>query len=201
MQTTFQLREQNIEKSHERSTRIITGLILVAIILLFISYLIIQEELKREARQKLKLKSVIDKNNELLETRKHIILTISHDIRAPLSIINGSAELAMDTRDKRRRNTHLTNISLVCKHVLHLLNNLLDVYLYIRAQASQTESMAKIQVITAMTLDGFLPEKEEKLLLWRKTARMLPLSARLKSPERKVWDCSIAFPFIISSMK
>lgn len=128
IQTAFQLREQNIEKSHKRSTRIITGLILSAIILLFISYLIIQRELKREARQKLKMKSVIDKNNELLETRKHIILTISHDIRAPLSVINGSAELAMDIRDKKRRNTHLANIGIVCKHVLHLLNNLLDVY-------------------------------------------------------------------------
>lgn len=128
MQTAFQLREQNIEKSHKRSTRIITGLILAAIILLCLSYLIIQRELKREATQKLKMKSVIDKNTELLETRRRIILTISHDIRAPLSIINGSAELAMDTRDKKRRNTHLTNISLVCKHVLHLLNNLLDVY-------------------------------------------------------------------------
>lgn len=128
MQTAFQLREQNIEKSHKRSTRIITGLILAAIILLCLSYLIIQRELKREATQKLKMKGVIDKNTELLETRRRIILTISHDIRAPLSIINGSAELAMDTRDKKRRNTHLTNISLVCKHVLHLLNNLLDVY-------------------------------------------------------------------------
>lgn len=127
-QAVFQHRERHIRTSHERSTGIITGLVVATIILLFISYLIIQRELKREARQKLKMKSAIDKNNELLETRKHIILTISHDIRAPLSVINGSAELAMDTRDKKRRNTHLTNISLVCKHVLHLLNNLLDVY-------------------------------------------------------------------------
>lgn len=29
--------------------------------------------------------------------------------------------------------------------------------------------MAKIQVVTTMTLDGFLPEKDEKLLLWLKT--------------------------------
>lgn len=128
MQTAFQLREQNITKSYKHSTRIITRLVISAIILLFISYLIIQQELKREATQKLKMKNIIDKNNELLETRKHIILTISHDIRAPLSIINGSAELAMDIRDKKRRNTHLMNIGIVCKHVLHLLNNLLDVY-------------------------------------------------------------------------
>lgn len=74
------------------------------------------------------MKGIIDKNNELLETRKNIILTISHDIRAPLNIINGSAELAADIRDRKRRNHHLTNIRIVCRHILHLLNNLLDVY-------------------------------------------------------------------------
>lgn len=128
IQTAFQLKEQDIEESHERSTAIITGLIVVAIILLFISYLIIQRDLKQDARLRHKMEGIISKNRELLETRKNIILTISHDIRAPLSIINGSAELAMDTRDKKRRNQHLTNIGVVCRHVLHLLNNLLDVY-------------------------------------------------------------------------
>ena len=41
-----------------------------------------------------------EQNYALLEMRKNIILTISHDIRAPLNIISGSAELAMDTREK-----------------------------------------------------------------------------------------------------
>lgn len=127
-ETAFEYKEQYLKEAYGLSTRIITGLVIAAIILLLASYSIILHELKRDARQKTRLKSVIAKNNELLETRKHIILTISHDIRAPLNIINGSAELAMDTRDKKRRNIHLANIGLVCKHVLHLLNNLLDVY-------------------------------------------------------------------------
>ena len=48
--------------------------------------------------------------------------------RAPLNVISGSAELAVDTREKKRRNTHLNNIRIVCRHIVHLLNNLLDVY-------------------------------------------------------------------------
>lgn len=71
------------------------------------------------------MKGVIDKNHELLETRKNIILTISHDMRAPLNIINGSAELTADTRDRKRRNRHLANIGIVSRHILYLLNNLL----------------------------------------------------------------------------
>lgn len=34
----------------------------------------------------------------------------------------------METRDRKRRNGHLANIGELCKHILHLLNNLLDVY-------------------------------------------------------------------------
>lgn len=127
-QEVFQYREKHIEASHELSTRIITGLIIAALILLVIFYLVIQQDLKRDMRLRLKMEKIINKNHELLETRKNIILTISHDIRAPLNIINGSAELAADTRDRKRRNRHLANIGTVCRHILHLLNNLLDVY-------------------------------------------------------------------------
>lgn len=127
-QAAFRHREEQIAQAHQRSTVIITGLIVAAIVLLVFSYLIIHRHLKREARLRDKMKGIIDKNHELLETRKNIILTISHDIRAPLNIINGSAELAADTRDRKRRNRHLANIGIVSRHILHLLNNLLDVY-------------------------------------------------------------------------
>lgn len=36
--------------------------------------------------------------------------------------------MAMKTREKKKRNYHLKNVELLCKHILHLLNNLLDVY-------------------------------------------------------------------------
>ena len=127
-QEVFQYREKHIEASHELSTRIITGLIIAALILLAIFYMVIQQDLKRDTRLRLKMEEIINKNHELLETRKNIILTISHDIRAPLNIINGCAELAADTRDRKRRNRHLANIGIVSRHILHLLNNLLDVY-------------------------------------------------------------------------
>ena len=125
---TFRSKEERLKASYEHSSLVITGLIIFSIILLFISYLVIQRDIKVKARNRKRLEETIEQNVVLLEMRKNIILTISHDIRAPLNIISGSAELAMDTRDKKRRNTHLDNIRIVCRHVVHLLNNLLDVY-------------------------------------------------------------------------
>lgn len=44
-----------------------------------------------KARNRKRLEETIEQNNALLEMRKNIILTISHDIRAPLNIISGCA--------------------------------------------------------------------------------------------------------------
>lgn len=55
-------------------------------------------------------------------------LTISHDIRSPLNVISATVELARREVDNQRRDTYLSNIESVCLHVVHLLNNLLDVY-------------------------------------------------------------------------
>lgn len=124
----LQNKEARLKKSYEYSTSVITGLIIFSIILLVVSYLIIQRDIREKADGRIRLEEIIKQNTALLEMRKNIILTISHDIRAPLNIINGSAELAADTRDRKRRNRHLTNIRIVSRHILHLLNNLLDVY-------------------------------------------------------------------------
>lgn len=121
-------KEQHLEASYNRSVRIITWLIVSAIVLLVISYQIIQRDLREKARTRKRLEETIEQNDTLLEMRKNIILTMSHDIRAPLNIISGNAELAMDTRERKRRNIYLDNIGIVCRHVVHLLNNLLDVY-------------------------------------------------------------------------
>jgi len=43
-----------------------------------------------------------------------------------LSAISGSAELAMDTRDRKRRNAYLGNILESSRHITRLANSLLD---------------------------------------------------------------------------
>lgn len=138
-QTTFQKKELHLNESYERSILIVTILIISAIVLLIVSYLIIQRDIREKEKSQQKLEEIIKQNISLLEMRKNIILTISHDIRAPLNIIGGSAELAIDTKDKRRRNKHLDNIRVVCQHITHLLNNLLDVYRLNEAKEARNE--------------------------------------------------------------
>lgn len=151
----FQNKEERLKASYEHSSLVITGLIAFSIILLFVLYLIIQRDIKIKARNRKRLEETIEQNNALLEMRKNIILTISHDIRAPLNIISGSAELATDTREKKRRNNHLDNIRIVCKHVVHLLNNLLDVYRLNEAKEIRNDVPFSLKDLLERTVFGF----------------------------------------------
>lgn len=151
----FRNKEARLKASYERSTVIITSLIVFSIILLVILYLVIQRDIKVKARNRKHLEETIEQNIALLEMRKNIILTISHDIRAPLNVISGSAELAMDTRDKKRRNTHLDNIRIVCRHVVHLLNNLLDVYRLNEAKETRNDVPFDLNALLKRIAFGF----------------------------------------------
>lgn len=148
-------KEQHLEASYNRSVRIITWLIVSAIVLLVISYLIIQRDLREKTRTRKRLEETIEQNATLLEMRKNIILTISHDIRAPLNIISGNAELAMDTRERKRRNIYLDNIGIVCRHVVHLLNNLLDVYRLNEAKEIRNDVPFNLHELLERTASGF----------------------------------------------
>ena len=60
--------------------------------------------------------------------RKRIILTVSHDIRGPLGNIHNCADLASQTREKKKREPYLDDIRHSCHHILHLVNDLMDAY-------------------------------------------------------------------------
>ena len=148
-------KERNLRNSYDRSILIITWLVVSALVLLAISYLIIQRDLREKTRTRKRLEDTVEQNTALLEMRKNIILTISHDIRAPLNINSGNAELAMDTREKKRRNTYLNNVGIVCRHVVHLLNNLLDVYRLNEAKEIRNDVPFNLHGLLERTASGF----------------------------------------------
>ena len=167
IQKSFDFREKRISDMRQTSFRILSCVLGVAILLLALSYIIIQRDIWRREAGERKLKEIIGQNRDLLDMRKKIILTISHDIRAPLSIINGSAELAMGTRDRKRRNSHLTNIGVLCKHILHLLNNLLDVYRLNEAKETRNDTPFRLSDLLERIAAGFTRAANDKGLLFQ----------------------------------
>ncbi len=172
------LRQQELEiaATREESYRDIGVLTAITLLMLFVSYVIIHRDMKRRDRNKRKLEESIRQNRSLLEMRKKIILTISHDIRGPLNVISGSAELAIDTRDKRKRDGYLNNARYLCRHVVHLLNNLLDVYRLNEAKETPNNVPFRLNVLFDRIAIGAAQIINDKGLLFKHDYRNIDVT-------------------------
>ena len=121
-------RTREIERTQKISFRWISSVIGFSLLLLILSFLIIQKDLYSKVRGNRKLQNLLEENNDLLEKREKIILTLSHDIRGPLNVIGNYTKWAMETREKKKRNRYLEDILHSYRHILGLVNNLLDIY-------------------------------------------------------------------------
>ena len=164
--TDLQEREQQIIETRERTKVWLGGITAFIFLALLLSYIVIMRDYGRKERGRRKLEASNRKNAELLEMRNKIIMTISHDIRGPLNGISGNAELAMDMRDKKRRNHKLRNITILCKHVLHLVNNLLDVYRLNQAKETMHPVPFRISDLLNRVVDGATQPINDKGLLF-----------------------------------
>ena len=143
----FQQREQKIAEAQNLSVRLYTASISAAIILLFLSYLTIHRELKRNADEKRKREELIGKlqesnakNEELIHLRRNLIQNVSHELRTPLTAISGNAELLLndDNRDNRMRHAEIIKTS--AGRMASMLNSLLD---YFRLDSRKVTILSK----------------------------------------------------------
>lgn len=127
-ENSFYSREEKILAAQSNSLQLFSIILMLSVMLLSVSFFLICRDIKSDEKKKLKFKEVIKENEILLEMRKKVILTVSHDIRGPLGNIHNCADLASETRDKKKREVYLQDIRHSCNHVLHLVNDLMDAY-------------------------------------------------------------------------
>lgn len=162
----LQEREEQIIKTRERTKVWLGGITAFIFLALLLSYIVIMRDYGRKERGRRKLEASNRKNAELLEMRNKIILTISHDIRGPLNNIIGYTELAMDTREKKKRNLQLKKVLGRSKHILHLVNNLLDVYRLNQAKETMHPVPFRISDLLNRVVDGATQPINDKGLLF-----------------------------------
>lgn len=128
VQNDLHKREQEITSLREHSFIQIGGLTGFVILLLIGSYVIIYSDTKRKAAYRRKLEASDREKDKLLAARKQMLLTVSHDLRAPLAAINGYAELLPDEQRKKNRLHYSEAIRQSSERMLSLLNSLLHYY-------------------------------------------------------------------------
>jgi signal transduction histidine kinase/DNA-binding response OmpR family regulator len=112
----------------EKTLRLISYLGIGATLLAIVFYLILHRDLKKRLRYRMQLEKLNLKNEELLRARKSMMLTVSHDLRAPLSAIRGCTELLIEERYKEKRTQLCETILQSSDSMTSLLNTLLNFY-------------------------------------------------------------------------
>ena len=101
-------------------TSILIGAITLFLIVIFIILIISDVNKGHRARQA--AEEAKKKTEEIMESRHKLLLSVSHDIKTPLSSILGNVELM----DKTGNEKEFSSIQQSADHILNLLNNLLE---------------------------------------------------------------------------
>lgn len=131
-QTAFGHREQKIAEAQELSVRLFTITISAAIVLLFLSYLAIHREMKRNDHERKRREKLIGElqesnkaNEKLIKFRRNLIQNVTHELRTPLAAISGNAELLLNDTEADSRMRHAQTIGDAAGRMAGMINNLL----------------------------------------------------------------------------
>ena len=130
-QTAFGHREQKIAEAQELSVRLFTITISAAIVLLFLSYLAIHREMKRNDHERKRREKLIGElqesnkaNEKLIKFRRNLIQNVTHELRTPLAAISGNAELLLNDTEADSRMRHAQTIGDAAGRMAGMINNL-----------------------------------------------------------------------------
>lgn len=159
---------QKITGLREQSFRIILFIAATAILLIVVFYIFIYHDISKRLEYRKRLEASDLRNRELLSARRNLILTVSHDLRAPLGTIREYAELLQEEKNVERSKGYAVNILRASHHVIGLANNLLYYY---RLEAKKVQPEKEIfhpgRTIED-TARSFLPIAEKKGWPWQR---------------------------------
>lgn len=117
---------RNKQKLLKETSLIIAVVAIVAFLIVVFFIFLITRDLSRSKYYRLQLEKAKQYAEDLLHRREKLMLTISHDIRAPLSSILGYIELLLHRNPDERQRYYLENMTGSSRHILSLVNDLLD---------------------------------------------------------------------------
>lgn len=167
----FQEKELHIRTSYIRLAKTMTGLIISAIILLVISYWIIQRDIRAKERAKRKQEKLINKlhrslneNDELLDARRQTLQTIIHELRSPLTAICGNIELIATDSNPEERIRHIQVIQFSAGRMSSMLGDLMNYFRLDNGKEQVCPKPFRLKCITNTLGREFLPLMEKKNL-------------------------------------
>lgn len=151
-------------QGRERIIRTISVLSMAAFAFAFLFYYLLHRDLRERLQNRRRLERTIRENEELLAARKNMMLTISHDLRAPLAAISGYAELLPDERRKENRRRYSNAILQSSERMLGLLNTLLGFYRLETGKEQSENKPFRLKPLADVLTEEYAPLAAKKRL-------------------------------------
>lgn len=165
-ETAARLEERHLRSVSEgdHSFRTISFLSISISLLTLLLYGLVHRDLKRKYRYQRKLESSNTEKQELLQSRKDMMLSIAHDLRSPLATISGSAELLPKESGEQGRMRYVDNIRHASEYMLSLVDTLMEFYLLDSDQLQHHPSIFHLGTLLEETADSHAPAAKKKHL-------------------------------------
>lgn len=121
-----QAQRDESEKMRHAATWTISAIALAAVILAGVFLFFIWRDIARSNHYRKELEKAKQHAEKLLDAKEKLMLTITHDIKAPVGSILGYTELLDNITTGERQQFYLQNLHGSASHLLQLVNSLLD---------------------------------------------------------------------------
>lgn len=114
------------EHIRQKSIRTVAGIAIAAVVLAVLFLVLIWRDITRSNHYRRELEKAKRRAEDLLVAREKLMLTITHDIKAPVGSILGYTDLLERITIEERQRFYLDNMQSSANHLLSLVNSLLD---------------------------------------------------------------------------
>jgi signal transduction histidine kinase/FixJ family two-component response regulator len=138
----------------QRTMLLVSSLALLIAIIFGILFLI---DINKSQRYRRQLEASNKRISDLLASREKLMLTISHDIKAPMSSILGYIELMEDGVEQEKGDLYLGSMKHSGEHVLRLVSTLLDYHKIDSGKWQLNEINFNVNHLVSETVSSFKP--------------------------------------------
>ena len=152
---------------NSRRTKImrIAGLGLLAILSAAILVVYILRDIRRERRDRQRIIEAKAETERIMQQRERLLLTITHDIKAPAASIAGFIDLLAEYVDRPKAIGYLKSIGGSAQHLLQLVTALLDYHQLESGKVEIHEESFSPATLIRECVGGMQPQALEKGLL------------------------------------
>ena len=152
------------QETRANTFRLIAGIGIGAFLLVILLYVVIHRDVNRQHRYRKRLEALNRRNVELLAARKNMMLSIAHDLRAPLATIKGCVELLPGEEEESRKDEYVENILHSSDYMVGLVNTLIEFYLLDTGRNKPSLSIFRLETLFNEITQIYNPLAEKRKL-------------------------------------